>query len=250
MRDAVRCIDFHRLIGALALSWLLLAHSSLAFGDFMTLSPSQPTNASKLQISWAHCNAPERVSYPSPGVIRIDVVVAVCSLDPPGSADLGSLPAGFYTVELWQSGVFPPPPGGSSLISSLSFAVTPASSGQVTPSLNVSDMWWNPSESGWGLSIIQHPSGSLFCVWFTYAPDGSPTWFVIPGGEWATPTRWVGMMYRTSYAPQLADGFDPSRVARTVVGGASLAFNNDNLGVFEYVIDRFSGTKTIWRQPF
>jgi len=29
---------------------------------------------------------------------------------------------------------------------------------QSVPAANYSDMWWNPGESGWGISITQHPS--------------------------------------------------------------------------------------------
>ena len=34
------------------------------------------------------------------------------------------------------------------------------------------DLWWNPSESGWGLSLVQHPTRAMFGVWYTYGLDG------------------------------------------------------------------------------
>ena len=47
---------------------------------------------------------------------------------------------------------------------------------------NYSDMWWSPSESGWGITIADHET-QLFAVWYTYDTDGSPLWFTIPGGR-------------------------------------------------------------------
>ncbi len=37
----------------------------------------------------------------------------------------------------------------------------------------MSDLWWNPNESGWGLSLSHH-GDSLFAVWYTYGPDNRP----------------------------------------------------------------------------
>jgi hypothetical protein len=42
---------------------------------------------------------------------------------------------------------------------------------QVVPAANYTDLWWNPSESGWGVSIVQHASNKMFAVWFTYDID-------------------------------------------------------------------------------
>ena len=47
------------------------------------------------------------------------------------------------------------------------------------PFADFTDLWWGgPSESGWGLNLIQHPSNQIFGVWYTYergrhAPCGS-----------------------------------------------------------------------------
>ena len=41
---------------------------------------------------------------------------------------------------------------------------------------NYSDMWFNPGESGWGVTIADHET-QLFAVWYTYDTDGSPLWF-------------------------------------------------------------------------
>ena len=46
---------------------------------------------------------------------------------------------------------------------------------------NYSDHWYNPSESGWGVTIADHDT-QLFAVWYAYDTDGSPLWFTVPGG--------------------------------------------------------------------
>ena len=46
---------------------------------------------------------------------------------------------------------------------------------------NYSDIWWNPSESGWGVTIADHET-QLVALWYTYDTDGSPMWFIVDGG--------------------------------------------------------------------
>ena len=44
-------------------------------------------------------------------------------------------------------------------------------------STNFSDLWWVPSESGWGANISQQ-SDTMFVTIFVYGPSGQPIWFV------------------------------------------------------------------------
>jgi len=41
-------------------------------------------------------------------------------------------------------------------------------------------LWWDPAESGWGVSVFDQGGGTLSSVIFVYGPDGSPTWYVAP----------------------------------------------------------------------
>ena len=38
-----------------------------------------------------------------------------------------------------------------------------------------SDLWWNPAESGWGVTI-DHQQDVMFLTFFIYRNDGSPYW--------------------------------------------------------------------------
>jgi len=120
-------------------------------------------------------------------------------------------------------------------------------------SSNYSDIWWNPAESGWGITIADHQT-QLFIVWYTYRLDGSPTWFVIPGGTLSAGKRFFsGDIYQTTGPPYSA-AFDPNQVRVTKVGTASFDFAPPSLAagkaLFTYSVGNVSQTKQIERQPF
>jgi hypothetical protein len=115
--------------------------------------------------------------------------------------------------------------------------------------IDYTDLWWNPTESGWGLNLIQHASRNIFGVWYTYGLDGKRTWYVIPGGTWLNNNTFRGDIYATTGMPP-TQGFDPNRVTRTVVGTGTLTFSDANTGTFAFSINGVTGTKAISRQPF
>jgi hypothetical protein len=41
---------------------------------------------------------------------------------------------------------------------------------------DLTDMWWNPTESGWGLNVVQADS-NLWLTFFVYGADRKPTWY-------------------------------------------------------------------------
>ena len=118
---------------------------------------------------------------------------------------------------------------------------------------NYSDIWWNPAESGWGLTIADHNS-QLFAVWYTYDASGKPTWFTIPGGTFSNGKRnFSGDIYQTT-GPAYTQPFVASQVTATKVGSASLDFapagQPAGKASFSYTIGTVSQTKLIERQPF
>jgi hypothetical protein len=140
--------------------------------------------------------------------------------------------------------------GGCDRLRSVSAPVVHVTRGDVQPAWNLTDMWWKPAESGWGMSMIQHATGQLFAVWFHYSETGSPQWLVIPGGAWTTPTSFTGAIYRTT-GPALGGVFDPSRVTVVPVGVATLAFADADHGTFAWWMDNGAqGIRSITRQPF
>jgi hypothetical protein len=143
---------------------------------------------------------------------------------------------------------------------------------QSTPATNYSDMWYLASESGWGISFVQHSSNNVYAVWYTYDPrvqDGAtpgnfaPLWVVLAGaGQWTTPTSFTGPVYVTNGTPFSQTG---TNTTVTKVGTFTFSFSDANNGSFTYNIQppsglastdpafglpAFSGTKAITRQSF
>jgi hypothetical protein len=159
------------------------------------------------------------------------------------------------------------------LAASLTLLTLPAAA-QSVPAANYSDIWWNPDESGWGVTFTQHPtSNQVFAVWYTYDPRAAdpaspgnfkPLWLVMPGGQWTTPTHLRGDVYVTVGTP-FAQSWNTGSIHATKVGTFNFDFTSTGTGSFAYEvaaptglasadpafgIPSFSGTKPIQRQPF
>jgi hypothetical protein len=117
---------------------------------------------------------------------------------------------------------------------------------------NFTDLFWNPSESGWG-AFLTHQGDNVFTVWFTYV-NGKATWFVASnvvrvssesGGRMNT---FSGTLYRTT-GPGYAGAFNPSAVAPAPIGAITLRFVDD-AAQFNWSIGSRSGQKSIVREVF
>lgn len=110
---------------------------------------------------------------------------------------------------------------------------------------NYSDIWYNPDEAGWGVTIADHDT-NIFAVWLTYREDNRPTWFVIPGGVLSDDRRtFSASIYRTA-APLGTNGaVDLTGVAATWVGNATFDFAPADLPAgqarFRYTVGDISG---------
>ena len=141
---------------------------------------------------------------------------------------------------------------------------------QAVPATDYTDMWWNPAESGWGVSFVQHPSNQVYAVWYTYDPrepdpatgQFKPLWIVMAGGTWTSPTSISGAVYVTNGRPFSQPGSD---TVVTPVGTFAFNFSSASTGTFTYNIaspagipasdpafnmPALSGTKSITRQGF
>jgi hypothetical protein len=52
----------------------------------------------------------------------------------------------------------------------------------------VADLWWNASESGWGIQLSQQHE-TVFATMYVYGPDGSPDFYVAVLDP-ASPVAW------------------------------------------------------------
>ena len=160
------------------------------------------------------------------------------------------------------------------LLASALLALTLPAAAQSVPATSYTDMWWNPSESGWGVSIAQHAgSNQVFAVWYTYDPrapdpvqENKPLWIVMPGGSWPSPTTLTGPVYVTNGTPFFQPWPNPNPAfTATRVGTFTFSFSDASHGTFNYDIappaglastdpafglPTLSGSKSIQRQSF
>lgn len=117
---------------------------------------------------------------------------------------------------------------------------------------NVSDHWYSPSESGWGLSITQQ-KGIAFVVLFAYGSAGAPTWYVAQAQRYGQDMQgnpgFSGPLYRMS-GPWLGGPFDPSRVTSAPVGNLTFEANGIDSAHLAYSVDDVQVTKTVQRLTF
>lgn len=120
--------------------------------------------------------------------------------------------------------------------------------GPATPAYNYSDLWWNSSESGWGVVVEHHTSNIAFIAWYTYDGAGNPKWYVGPNcpmiGNGCSST-----LYETT-GPPFGPTFNPAQVSARSVGSVTFSFTDRNSGYMSYNVNGISAVKSITRQPF
>jgi hypothetical protein len=97
-----------------------------------------------------------------------------------------------------------------------------------TFSVDVSGLWWNPSESGWGMNVVQQ-SQTLFVTLFVYGSNGTPTWLVGPATTYTSVDSsgafiFSGALYSTTGPWFGSPVFNPSAVTVTQVGTITIRF--------------------------
>ena len=127
-------------------------------------------------------------------------------------------------------------------------------------------LWWNPSESGWGVSIA-HQGDMIFAVWYTYDHDGTPMWLFMPDaqlvgddmemsmGMMGMGMMGMGMMGMPRYSPIYSgtlyrSSMSSGKVSIAQVGMAAFLFKGRDSGVFAYTVGNVSQTKDISRMVF
>jgi hypothetical protein len=109
---------------------------------------------------------------------------------------------------------------------------------------NYSGMWWNPSESGWGISL-SHQGDVTFLAWYTYDSASKPRWLVMSGFQEGSSPTFVGDLYTTSGPVFNAQPFDPSAVINYKVGTGRVTFSDAKHATFAYTVIGVSQTKSI-----
>lgn len=115
---------------------------------------------------------------------------------------------------------------------------------------NYTDLWWNPAESGWGLSIL-HQGDLLFLAWYTYATDQQPQWLTAvlqrqPDGGF------TGRLNRPNSGTPYTTAPTGNVTAFPVpeVGDVTLRFSDGETGTLGYRVDGVNQSKAIERLAF
>ncbi len=109
----------------------------------------------------------------------------------------------------------------------------------------ISGLWWNPNESGWGVSVVQE-FDVAFVTMFVYDASGNPIWYVASNCV-TTGMGCSGTLYRT------AGGQSPTvpwvgPITAIAVGSVTLSFSDLDTGTLSYTINGVSASKPIVRQ--
>ncbi len=108
------------------------------------------------------------------------------------------------------------------------------------------DLWYNASESGWGMQLSHHGS-TIFVTVYAYDAANKPTWFVAqlaPAGA-----GWSGDVFVTTGPSYAAPAFDPTAV--TVRKAGTMTWTPDPSGTsasVTYTVDGTTVTKNVVRQ--
>lgn len=112
-------------------------------------------------------------------------------------------------------------------------------------STDMSDLWWNPNESGWGMQIAQ-TYNTAFVTIYAYRADHSPVWFsaTITGSI----SNMTGDLYETA-GPYFGAAFNPAQVSLRKVGTLTFRGINVSEARVTYSVDGVVVTKDVERQP-
>ena len=118
---------------------------------------------------------------------------------------------------------------------------------------DISELWWNSAESGWGAHVTLQEDVA-FLVLYVYDGQRQPRFFVAPAmalqsASGATEKAFRGELFRTAGSPFTAP-FNPSAYVPTQVGEASLRYTTPGSATLTYTIEGVTVVKAITRQAY
>ena len=115
---------------------------------------------------------------------------------------------------------------------------------------SMTDLWWDPNESGWGVNLIEQ-QGTIFMTLFVYGTDGRPAWYVGPEINLTSTTSssrvYTGALYATT-GMWFGGAFNPSGVGVRQVGSVTFTATSPYAGTLAYSVDGVFVSKAIQRQ--
>lgn len=150
--------------------------------------------------------------------------------------DVGQGPT--YSITIDANGKAYATNGPAGLVSVLS----PDTATRATAAANMTDLWWNPAQSGWGLFVDQQGT-TAFAVLFVKDAAGQPRWYVMSDGKRQNDGAFAGTLYRTA-------GPTGKALQTNAVGSMRIAPETGSGSTLTYTIDGTSVSSPIQRQVF
>lgn len=117
------------------------------------------------------------------------------------------------------------------------------------PSIDYTGAWYNPNESGWGVSVVKGASNVLGVIIYHYDPNHSPTWFMVQNGTWQNTTTFSGALNRFT-GPAYSEAFNAGMVANAPVGNATLSFASATEATLSYTVNGAMQTQSLSKLSF
>jgi hypothetical protein len=117
-----------------------------------------------------------------------------------------------------------------------------------TTTSDITDMWWNPAESGWGVNVILQQDVA-FLTFFVYDAARNPVWYTSDAHRSPSTFTWTGKLYATA-GPWFGGPFTPSSVNVREAGSVTFTASNLNQATLTYTVDGVSVTKAVQRQTW
>ncbi|CAN5197089.1 hypothetical protein BH11PSE11_BH11PSE11_25790 [soil metagenome] len=125
-------------------------------------------------------------------------------------------------------------------------------SGSAPASPDLTDLWWNANESGWGMALTQQ-FGTIFSAWFAYDFNGKPMWYVVPDCAVIAVDTIIlckGDLYQVTGGSPLTAPWNEANKVITRVGTVAFVFTDANNATAYYIINEQPGSRAITRQLF
>lgn len=129
----------------------------------------------------------------------------------------------------------------------LAFLVLTGGARATSANTDLSDIWFNPNEGGWGMQMV-NTGTFVFATIYVYGQDGKPTWLTgqltKTGAAQAT---YNGPLYVTT-GPYFGGPFNPDAVAGRQVGTMTFVLTTVSAGQLNYSVDGVVVNETMQRQ--
>ncbi|MCG8464873.1 MAG: hypothetical protein MI750_08480 [Xanthomonadales bacterium] len=103
------------------------------------------------------------------------------------------------------------------------------------PTFNInpglSGTWFDPQQSGHGITIEILPGQRMLAAWFTFDSQGNQAWF---GGAGSYSGNQVTMDFALPTGGRFIPNFDPSQIVREAWGSATITFDSCNSGRIDF----------------